>query len=169
MKPNLRFNKSKITYFASRYEYANGENELIELGPKIKDMGYLTKEELYKVAYWKSPRSSVHIASNADDYVREITGFALGAKNERARIEVLTLLTGVSIPTASVILHFFHQDPYPIIDYRALWSLSIDEKPPYKFDIWWAYVLVCRKIAKINHLDMRTLDRALWQYSKENQ
>jgi hypothetical protein len=169
MKPGLRFKKTQIAEIATRYDYSIGEDDLIECQPKVKKKGFLTKEALHKVAYWKSPRSSGHVTRNSDDYVQEITGFALRAKNERSRIEVLTLLTGVSMPTASVILHFFHPDPYPIIDYRALWSLRIESNPPYNFDVWWDYIVLCREIATANDVDMRTLDRALWQYSKENQ
>lgn len=169
MSSKLRFKGSQISEYASRYNYVIGEDDLIDFQPGIQKKGYLTKAELYRVAYWKAPRSSGHANRNADEYVREITGFALRAKNERARVEALTLLTGVSMPTASVILHFFHRDPYPIIDYRALWSLCFNVKPPYSFDTWWQYVTMCRKIALTNGVDMRTLDRALWQYSKENQ
>ncbi len=70
---------------------------------------------------------------------------------------------------ASVILHFFHSEPYPILDYRALWSLGIDEPPYYKYDFWWGYVRICRDLAEANAVCMRTLDKAMWQYSKENQ
>ena len=70
---------------------------------------------------------------------------------------------------ASVILHFFHPEPYPILDYRALWSLSIDEPSYYKYNFWWEYVRICRDLAEANAVDMRTLDKAMWQYSKENQ
>ena len=129
----------------------------------------LTRDELAKLAYWKAPRSAGHIQRNTEDYVREITGFALSARSERARIEVLTNLDGVGWPTASVVLHFFHQDPYPIMDFRALWSVSLEVPTQYDFDFWWEYVRFCRDIAQSSALDMRTLDRALWQYSKENQ
>jgi hypothetical protein len=71
---------------------------------------------------------------------------------------------------ASVILHWCHADRYPIIDYRALWSLSVEQQPAfYTFDFWWSYVVCCRQLAEEAGVDMRTLDRALWQYSKENQ
>ena len=106
---------------------------------------------------------------NTEEYVREITSFALRAETERARIEVLTKLDGVSWPTASVILDFFHDEPYPILDYRALWSVTLERPTQYTFDFWWPYVQYCRMLAEKNKVDMRTLDRALWQYSKEDQ
>ncbi len=36
------------------------------------------------------------------------------------------MLDGVSWLIASVILHFCHSDPYPIIDFRSLWSVSLE-------------------------------------------
>ena len=75
----------------------------------------------------------------------------------------------MSWPTASVILHLFHRDPYPILDYRALWSVSLEVPGQYTFSFWWSYVEFCRSLAASAELDMRTLDRALWQFSKENQ
>jgi hypothetical protein len=73
-------------------------------------------------------------------------------------------------PTASVLLHFAHVERYPILDFRALWSLSIlKPKGQYKFQFWWEYVQICRNIADKRGVEMRMLDRALWQYSNENQ
>jgi hypothetical protein len=169
MKPRLRFNATRIEKIASRYEYSISEDELVEFRPEVQARGCLSKQELEKIAYWKTPRSSGHVRSNSADYVQEITALALNARGERVRIEVLTLLDGVSWPTASVILHFCHSDPYPIIDIRALWSVRLDVPSQYGFELWWRYTEFCRNLAKKNGVDMRTLDRALWQYSKENQ
>ena len=90
--------------------------------------------------------------------------------SDRLRIEVLTLLNGVSWPTASVLLHVGHADRDPILDFRALWSLGVEGLPnQYTFPIWWSYVQVCRELAASAAVSMRTLDRALWQFSKEHQ
>lgn len=42
---------------------------------------------------------------------------------------ILTTINGVSWPMASVLLHFGHADRYPILDFRALWSLEVDTPP----------------------------------------
>jgi len=81
----------------------------------------------------------------------------------------MNFLDGVRWPTASVILHYFHREPYPIVDFRTLWSLSIDVPCDYSFVFWWDYVTYCRSLAQRLGLDVRQLDQALWQYSKENQ
>jgi hypothetical protein len=159
----------ELVGFSERYFYQSNEADPSHLKLGIYNRGFLTKDDLRMVARWKSPRSSRHIEGNSEDFVQEITGFALSSTNERARIETLTLLDGVQWPTASVILHFFHQDRYPIIDFRTLWSVSLDVPTRYTFDFWQMYVNFCRELATQADLDMRTLDQALWQYSKENQ
>jgi hypothetical protein len=41
--------------------------------------------------------------------------------------------------------------------------------PTHTFGLWWPYVEHCRRVAHENSVSMRVLDRALWQYSNENQ
>jgi hypothetical protein len=169
MKPALRFRPANIRLLASQYDYGIDDKSLKTLVPKVVEQQFLTKQQLRVVAAWKSPRSAGYMESNQSQYVKEVTAIALCAVSERARIETLTLLDGVSWPTASVILHYFHRDRYPILDFRALWSVGLEPPPKYDFEFWWAYVKYCRALAKSNRIDMRTLDRALWQYSKEHQ
>lgn len=169
MKPYIKFKHNQIQRLADRYDYPISELELIRLRKTILDRGHLDKKELKRIAYWKAPRSSGNADKNPEQYVEEITGFALRTPSERARIESLTMLDGVGWPTASVILHIFHRDPYPIMDYRALWSVNLDVPAQYNFDFWWTYVEFCRSIADKTGVNMRMLDKALWQYSKENQ
>ena len=165
---NLRFPESEIHQWAERYKSGSTEASFAEIRPMVQEQGYLDKELLKRVARWKSPRPARHVEKNDEDYVKEITTWSLSATNERAKIKVLMLLNGVSWPTASAILHLFHKDPYPILDFRALWSVRI-ENYKYSSAFWSDYVRFCRDIASSNQVDMRTLDKALWQYSKENQ
>ena len=57
---------------------------------------------------------------------------------------------------------------YTILDFRALFSLGI-ERSFNSVGFYLAYLAACRRIAAEAGVDLRTLDRALWQYSKENQ
>jgi hypothetical protein len=102
-------------------------------------------------------------------FVLSVTSTAFTPPDERLRIEVLTLLEGVGWPTASTILHFCSNDRYPIIDFRALWSLGAAVPKFYDFEFWWAYTQFCRGLVDQAGVTMRTLDRALWQFSKANQ
>jgi hypothetical protein len=114
-------------------------------------------------------RTQPRCASNSSEFIRDVTQCALSTPSERLRIEVLTLLNGVSWRTASVILHFFHRDLYPIVDFRAVWSVHGSVPSQYHYEYWWKYTKFCRDVARQAGASMRTLDRALWQYSKENQ
>ena len=173
--PRLRCKMENLEELADRYSYESDEPDPSTLEGEVKEQGYLTKKNLESVAKWKSLRSAGHVNNNDDDYVKEITKFALDTENERARIEVLTRLDGVGWPVATVVLHFFHKDHYPILDYRALWSVSMIKENSstatpnsYCFKCWNQYVEFCRDTAKAAGISMRQLDKALWQYSKED-
>jgi hypothetical protein len=58
---------------------------------------------------------------------------------------------------------------YPILDVRALWSAGLDATPSYGFDFWMEYTEFLRGVATHAGVSMRTLDKALWQYSKVKQ
>jgi hypothetical protein len=167
---HLRFSPNQIERLAGRYFEPEDAEIEHEIAPRIKKRGRLSKADLLRVCAWKTPRSRGRVETNSEEFVEVVTATALSTSDERLRIEVLTLLNGVGWPTASVILHFGHREPYPILDVRALWSLGI-ERPPAKYDFlfWWAYTQLCRRIAEKHTCSMRTLDRALWQYSKERQ
>lgn len=166
--PRLRFPESQIVRYADRYEYA-GDDEIIALRSGIVKRGYLVRDELFKVARWKAPRNQSRVLQNSEEDVEEVTRFALGTRSERAKIESLLILVGVAWPMASVILHFFHEERYPILDFRALWSVQMEVPSYYHFEFWIQYARFCREVADKNGVDLRTLDQALWQYSSENQ
>ena len=58
---------------------------------------------------------------------------------------------------------------YPIIDFRALWSLGSAMPTYVSFEFWWAYVTCCRRLAADAGVSVRDLDKALWAYSEANQ
>ncbi len=166
----LRFGKAAIPEWAARYPVDYDTSIETNIAPLVKAQGYFTQAEFIELCRWKTPRSKPLVKSNAEDYIRATTQTALSTPSERLRIEVLTLLDGVSWATASVLLHFGHHDPYPILDFRALWSLGVYvTQVHYDFDFWWEYTQFCRQLASESGVSMRGLDRALWQYSAEKQ
>lgn len=173
MSPSIfkpRISISKLRSIAGRYP-AEYDHEIESvLAPQVRARGYFTKPEFERMCAWKTPRSKPKVASNSADYIKAVTQTALSTKSEQLRIEILTLLNGVSWPTASVILHFCHAEAYPILDFRALWSLGVEaSQVTYNFALWQEYTEVCRTLAKRSNLSMREVDRALWKYSEEEQ
>ena len=92
---------------------------------------------------------------------------ALAVTDEASRIAALLELEGVGVPTASTLLYFAFPDDYPILDVRALESLGVKPRSQYPVSFWLEYLSACREIASGAGVSIRTLDKALWQYSKE--
>ncbi len=176
---SLRFPKSELAKWANRYVGAD-DDRVLEVGRRSREAGYYTRADFLEVCEWKTRgRVRRHYERNKEDDVRRVTAKALSSPDEPTRLWTLVApgLAGVQMPTASVLLHLAVSDPssspttdkaYPIIDFRALWSLSC-EKRCDTFEFWWSYVQVCRALATEVGLSMRDLDRALWEYSSQNQ
>ena len=129
----------------------------------------LKKEEFLKICAWKTPRSQTWCDQNEENVIKEVSSIAYETNSELVRIYTWTALKGVQWPTASVFLHFLFIDKYPILDFRALWSLGETAPHEYSFLLWLKYVEACRDIAQKSKVTMRELDQALWKYSQINQ
>jgi hypothetical protein len=164
----LRFPPSAIARWA-RYADPGADEGVEALAPRARARGYLTRPELLELCRWKTPRTQPRCAENAAAEIREATEIALATDDERAKTYILRRLAGVGWPTASVILHFCDRRPYPILDVRAVWSVGLDAPPAYTFEFWWAYTEFTRRLARSTRQDMRTVDRALWQFAKHHQ
>jgi hypothetical protein len=89
------------------------------------------------------------------------------AAPERLTFRILDILDGVGIPMASALLTVVARLRFTVTDYRAIETLwehgEIDcKRIPHR-----EYLAVCRQIARRIDCDLRSLDRALWQWSKE--
>lgn len=164
----LAFDPMSVPELAHRYAYQD-DGPIVEIGRRAREAGEYPYEAFLSVCKWKSQRTRSRCQRNTPEEVAEATRISLSANNERLRIGALQCLQGVDLATASVLLHFAHRDPYPILDVRALWSWGFPKPPHYSFTLWQQYVHECRRLAKMLDVEMRVVDRALWQYLKENQ
>jgi hypothetical protein len=175
MKPNkrsfrLRFPEHDIAEWAARYSYAGSDDALLDrIRTVVLARGHLTRPEFLRVCAWKSVRTKPRCRKNSAHRIETFTRAAFATSDEALKIDLLRLLDGVEWPTASTILHFCDARPYPILDYRALWSLGFAKPPKYTMEFWLKYLEFTRGLAAKAGLPIRTVDRALWQYSKEKQ
>lgn len=166
----LRFPASEARYWAERYAYTVNDGALRNaLRPVVLRRGYLTKPEFLQICKWKTQRTQSLCAGNDEFTVRTVTQAAFAARDEPLKMSLLRTVKGVDWPTASTLLHFCDRRPYPILDYRALWSLGQRAPTHYTMEFWLNYLTFTRRLARRLHIDIRTLDRALWQYSKVRQ
>jgi hypothetical protein len=164
----LRFPAHKIPDWASRFPGSGGDRVLDSIRARVRERGYLTRAEFLTLCEWKSPRSRPHCLENSERAIQVVTRAAFASPDEEVKVELLRVLRGVEWATASTILHACDARPYPILDVRALWSLGYTGAH-VTLDLWLEYVACTRSLAAELGLGMRTLDRALWQYSKERQ
>lgn len=112
----------------------------------------------------EDPRSRPGIAANSGSDIRQITGMAFAAP-EPLQHRALTLLSGVGVPTATALLAVAFPDRHTIIDVRSTESLSRLEEWDGQGG-YLGYLDACRSLAARLEVALRTLDRALWQWSK---
>ncbi|HUA70912.1 MAG TPA: hypothetical protein VMA96_07520 [Solirubrobacteraceae bacterium] len=132
-----------------------------------RERGFYTREEFLQVCAWKTVRSRPKVAANTEAAIVDATARSLAAGDEATRIGALLELEGVGVPTASTLLYFAFPDDYPILDVRALESLGVKSRSTYPVGFWLEYLNVCRELSRRAGVSLRTLDKALWQHSKE--
>ena len=131
--------------------------------------GYLLKAELSSMAYWKSHYLPNKIDKNSPRLIEKLTGEVFRLDDDWEKLEKLTWLHGVRESVASVILHLYDPKKYPILDKHALHAIGIDyQEVNYDEPFWRQYVNLCRAASERYDVSMRKLDRALYQYGKDN-
>lgn len=161
----LQFDSSLISEIAIRYSFQE-DVEALEAGKKIKS-GEYSRENLRKIFEWKTNgRGRSRLEKNSDEDITDALRLAVEANTDRAAIAVLTGLSGVQVAVASAILTAIDPERFTIIDFRALEALGISQSV-ISINFYLEYLDNCRDLAKKNNVSLRTLDRALWQWSKE--
>ena len=163
----LQFEIDQIDALAARFPALDNDARLAEVGTSVRGRGYYTREEFLEVCAWKTVRSRPKVSRNSEAAVVAATGFALSTEDEAARMAALLELDGVGVPTASTLLYCAFPDGYPILDVRALESLGVKPRSQYPLSFWLGYLDACRELAQRAAVSLRTLDKALWQHSKE--
>jgi hypothetical protein len=162
----LQFDPALITAYASRSQYED-DARVIGIGQTARDRGRFTRDEFLEISEWKSKRIRSKVAANSAQAIEHATRLALSERDPLRALSAMEALRGVAKPVGSVFLHLAHKDPFPILDYRALEALGVPPGRPVSRALWVAYVETTRELAARAGVDARTLDRALWQWSKE--
>ncbi len=150
--------------------YASGDDHVLGVvAPVVRERGHFRRDEFLETYRWKTHRTLRHAEKYSDQEIADVTGVAFRQPDEKLRICLLRALDGVDWPVASTLLHVGLSPEYPIIDFRALWSLGSAMPSYVDFRFWWAYVECCRRLAAAASVSVRELDQALWAYSEAYQ
>jgi hypothetical protein len=162
----IQFPLDQVPGLAARFPTVD-ESARETIGAAARARGYYRRREFLRVCAWKTPRSAPKVALNTEPAVRAATRRALAGPDETVRMQALLSLSGVGVPTASTLLYFAFPALYPILDVRALASLGVKPRSQYPISFWLGYLGACRALAAESGVSIRTLDKALWQWSKE--
>ena len=150
--------------------------KLFEMCKKVKERGFLTKEEFVKIGMWKSPRPKNLYLSNPEEEIISISKKILLSNSEKEKMALLNTLKGVSIPVASAILTVINPENYGVIDIRD-WQLlhlygEVNSKPKgqgFNLDDWLIFLEIIRKYAKELEISVRDVEITLYFHHKDIQ
>ncbi len=125
---------------------------------------------------WKSPRPRHLYQMNSSAVIRRVSIKVFAAKCERRRIELLTSLKGVGVPTASAILTLTDPQDYGVINIRV-WQLlyqygAVATRPSgvgFSCENWLEFLERLRYWARKFNVTVRDVERALFEHHRDNQ
>lgn len=178
----MKLDPAQLRFHAQGYDYdydargyrllGDDDPRFPRAGDEIRARGYTQRQELYEIARWKSRRRATLVNENPDLVVHEVTevGITLMACAPGYAVNVLTVIKGIGIPTASAVLAVVDPKNFGIIDIRAWRTLSQwcpNRFPRKNFSSFSAkdylcYLKAIRELAEVSELSCREVDMALW-------
>ena len=148
---------------------------ILRLRHVSRDKG-LSRTEFLEMCSWKSPRSIRHCRRNSAKAVTSVIRTVFSTRSEKKRLELLTSLHGVSVPTASAILTLTNPRRYGVLDIRV-WQLlfrlgSVNHKrggQGFRFYDWEMYLNILRHQAKRLGVSVRLVELSLFKYHQGHQ
>lgn len=174
-----RLPHKKVGPLLKHYLVAKEDSETANLVCELQQArvrGYLTRGELERICRWKSARAIRRIRSNSVALIRAATRRALATRSERARLEELLTLNGVSVPMASAILTLLNPQKYGVIDIRV-WQLlhalgavrTRSSGLGFTFNDWYQFLMIIRYFAKKLRVTARDIERTLFSAHRAHQ
>mgnify|MGYP006276399273 CR=1 FL=1 len=115
-----------IAEYLDRYDETQGllPSELETFGEQYRKQGYLTRDQLYDIAYLSSTRSAYHVESNPEQRCREVTSNVRTIDGDFSKIRLTTGLSGFQAPTASCVLTALAPEEHAVVDTRVWATLE---------------------------------------------
>ncbi len=100
-----------------------GVDSMIKQLNKLPHHNWIDRDTLFKIAWEKSPRKAELVNQNEPEIVPAITELAFKQKDDVKTVQLLRVLDGVDLPTASAVLSWMFPERWPVIDRRAWQTL----------------------------------------------
>lgn len=177
----LQPSESDLQQLAEEYWQRTGEKEhelekaAFEAGEAIRNGDY-TLANLEAIVRWKSERVVQYLIANSNEKIRRVLAIAASLDTStEAAVKALLELNGVDIPVASAILAAIFPERYTVLDFRTLEALG---HARHDVRFYQEYLAFCKRLAESNIVEpqkdlpaptpLRTLDRALWEWSRSH-
>lgn len=89
-----------------------------------RDQDYLTRSQLYQIAYESSTRSAYHVKKNSVDRCENVTRNVKQIDDDYSKIALISSLKGFKAPTASCVLTALDPEKHAVVDTRVWASLE---------------------------------------------
>lgn len=123
---DLLMDQSTVDTYVEAYKETQGvlPERLEEFGETYREQGYLTRDQLYEIAYESSTRSAYHVRSNPSDRCIEVTKNVQQVQGDFSKIQLLAGLRGFKAPTASCVLTALDPTRHAVVDTRVWATLA---------------------------------------------
>jgi len=142
----------------------------------VRVRGHFTRSEFLAMCRWKSPRAIRRCESNSHHRVRDVSRRVFLTKAEAGKLDLLTSLAGVGIPTASAILTLTDPRRYGVLDIRAWQALhglgAVQDRPGgqgFRPEHWLQYLDILRAAAASLGATARLVEYSLFAYHQARQ
>ncbi|MXR41857.1 hypothetical protein GRX01_10980 [Halobaculum sp. WSA2] len=118
--------RETIAEHLDRYDETQGllPGELETFGEQYRNQGYLTRDQLYEIAYLSSTRSAYHVESNLEERCREVTRNVRTVDGDFSKVRLMTGLSGFQAPTTSCVLTALDPERHAVVDTRVWATLE---------------------------------------------
>lgn len=151
------------------------EKAAFEAGQGIRN-GDFTLANLEAIVRWKSERAVHYLIGNSNEKIRRVLAVVTAPNSTtETAVNALQELHGVDIPVASAILAAIYPERYTVLDFRVLEALG---HARHDVRFYEEYLAFCKRLAESNIVQpqsdlpaptpLRTLDRALWQWTRSH-
>jgi len=168
--------KGEIVFWRDKYDkeedlYNKGEEE--RLRKKFRKNRFITKTDLKTIIKWKfqgrllgrQKRILNLLTSVEEKFIKEVSKLAFQSSEDETRLKLLSSIKGVGNALSSVILTFYDQQNYGVLDIHA-WRGLFGKEPPDIFSNTKHAIKFFTKLREISQktgLPCRDIEKAIFK------
>ncbi|MDY7082394.1 MAG: hypothetical protein SXQ77_08340 [Halobacteria archaeon] len=128
----MKLDSALIEEYLDYYSETQGvlPEKLDKFGSTFREQGYLTRDQLYDIAYESSTRSAYHVRDNPAERCENVTRKVLEIEEDEedrddfSQIALISALKGFKAPTASCVTTALNPKRHAVVDTRVWASLE---------------------------------------------